>query len=67
MKTFIQFKNAEELQKLIEKAETLVEQLQEILQRINEFKPKLHVDTKRLVENLEKTLIDSISEYHKYL
>ncbi|MCG6184281.1 hypothetical protein H1215_15630 [Anoxybacillus sp. LAT_38] len=67
MNVNIHFKNAEELQKLLERASALVEQLQETLQQINEFEPKLHVDTKRLVENLEKTLIDSMSEYHKYL
>lgn len=67
MKASIQFKNAEEFQQLLERAATLVEQLQETLQRINEFQPKVHVDTKRFVENLEKTLIDSMSEYHKYL
>ncbi|GGJ76403.1 hypothetical protein GGR02_002897 [Anoxybacillus voinovskiensis] len=48
MKASIQFKNAEEFQHLLERAETLVEQLQETLQRINEFEPKCEVYTERL-------------------
>ncbi|MCL9971630.1 hypothetical protein MX569_13835 [Anoxybacillus kestanbolensis] len=67
MKVSIQFKNAEEFQQLLERAATLVEQLQETLQRINEFEPKFNIDTKRIAKNLEKRLIDSTSQYHKYL
>lgn len=80
MKISIQFKNAEEFQQLLERAATLVEQLQETLQRINEFAPEIEVNSKivkqsasnakidaeQFVNNLEKSLIDSMNHYCKY-
>jgi hypothetical protein len=81
MKVSIQFKNAEEFQQLLERAVTLVEQLQETLQRINEFKlelkvdsqmyeqPKIYtkIDAKEFIDKMAKNLFDSMSHYHKYL
>lgn len=44
MKANINFKNAEEFQKLLERAATLSVQLQETLQQINNFEPKIEIE-----------------------
>ncbi|MEH7392443.1 hypothetical protein [Bacillus sp. JJ1474] len=44
MKAIINFKNAEEFQKLLGRAATLSEQLQETLQQINDFELDIEVN-----------------------